>query len=345
MEQARKIFGLKKEAVLLDSWLYITKSMLAIGTGFLLGSMFSVTRLDMISVLLGVMYNLEATNISAVKGGINQLLASFLGAVTTGILVSILGVNVVTIMLGMGLTLYIALKIDYTAVSPVAIFTSIYMTQFLQSDALGNPSIYLTIRLRIFALGLGVAVALLFNFLFSFVYYRKITRKRLEYVKLKLDEVMALTYDYLTKDIAENTISYNPAFSQVFAHIDAVATNLAALEKDPLIPFKVLEKKNLITAMTMISKLKLLAHLAYNSCYMKEVYRVDFQEKHLKSLGDFNHKLKQLDFLKVEPDSDAFMPHFPVPEHDDEEAKRIYENLDLIFTEYNALVELHHQMK
>ncbi len=155
MERSNRFLGLKKEAVLLDSWLYILKSMLAIGTGYILGNMFSVTRLDMISVLLGVMYNLEATNISAVKGGINQLLASFLGAVTTGILVYVFGVNVVTVMFGMGLTLFIALKIDYMAVSPVAIFTSIYMTQYLQSDALGNPSILLTIRLRFFALGHG----------------------------------------------------------------------------------------------------------------------------------------------------------------------------------------------
>src|SRR5690554_1270311 len=118
MEQIKRIIGLRKEAVLLDSWLYILKAMLAIGTGYVFGMMFEVTRLDMISVLLDVMYNLEATNISAVKGGVNQLLASFLGAVTTGILVYFLGVNVLTIMLGMGLTLYMALKIDYRAVSP-----------------------------------------------------------------------------------------------------------------------------------------------------------------------------------------------------------------------------------
>ena len=143
--------GLKREAVLLDSWLYIAKAMCAIGAGFILGKALSITRLDMISVLLGVMYNLEPINVLGLKGGINQLLASTLGALITGFLVYIMGYQVtfLTVALGIGLTLYVALKIDYRMVSPVAIFTSIYMTQFIQSNALGQPSVLLTFRLRI----------------------------------------------------------------------------------------------------------------------------------------------------------------------------------------------------
>lgn len=343
MEKAKRIFGLKKEAILLDSWLYILKSMLAIGTGYILGNMFSVTRLDMISVLLGVMYNLEATNISAVKGGINQLLASFLGALTTGVLVYFLGVNVFTVMLGMGLTLFIALKIDYTAVSPVAIFTSIYMTQFLQSDSMGNPSILLTIRLRIFALGLGVVVAMVFNLIFSLIYYRKITRKRLEYVKLKLDDVMGYTYRYL---MDEETVAtpYNTIFSMAFADIETVSSNLEALSKDPLLPFKILEKEHLDSAKDIVKRMKLMTHLAYDSCYIKDTYKVAFIEKQLKSYHDFINKFIQLDFMNTVPE-DNFMPHYPLNTVADEETERIYENLNLMFSEYNTILEIHQKMK
>jgi hypothetical protein len=343
MEKAKRIFGLKKEAILLDSWLYILKSMLAIGTGYILGNMFSVTRLDMISVLLGVMYNLEATNISAVKGGINQLLASFLGALTTGVLVYFLGVNVFTVMLGMGLTLFIALKIDYTAVSPVAIFTSIYMTQFLQSDSMGNPSILLTIRLRIFALGLGVLVAMVFNLIFSLIYYRKITRKRLEYVKLKLDDVMGYTYRYL---MGEETVAttYNTIFSMAFADIETVSSNLEALSKDPLLPLKILEKEHLDSAKDIVKRMKLMTHLAYDSCYIKDTYKVSFIEKQLKSYHDFINKFIQLDFMNTVPE-DNFMPHYPLNTVADEETERIYENLNLMFSEYNTILEIHQKMK
>ena len=343
MEKAKRIFGLKKEAILLDSWLYILKSMLAIGTGYILGNMFSVTRLDMISVLLGVMYNLEATNISAVKGGINQLLASFLGALTTGVLVYFLGVNVFTVMLGMGLTLFIALKIDYTAVSPVAIFTSIYMTQFLQSDSMGNPSILLTIRLRIFALGLGVVVAMVFNLIFSLIYYRKITRKRLEYAKLKLDDVMGYTYRYLTSEESVTT-PYNTIFSMAFADIETVSSNLEALSKDPLLPFKILEKEHLDSAKDIVKRMKLMTHLAYDSCYIKDTYKVAFIEKQLKSYHDFINKFIQLDFMNTVPE-DNFMPHYPLNTVADEETERIYENLNLMFSEYNTILEIYQKMK
>lgn len=220
------IIGLKKEAILLDSRLYILKAMCAISAGFILGHAFSITRLDMISVLLGVMYNLEAINVSGVKGGINQMLASTLGALTTGLLVYLMGydVTVLTVAIGMGLTLYIALKIDYRMVSPVAIFTSIYMTQFIQRDIAGNPSVLLTFQLRIAALGLGVLIAITFNYLFSFLYYRQIGRRRLEFAKLQsvigLDKSLAELTSQSTDHNANNSV-----LAYVFNDIEMVKSH------------------------------------------------------------------------------------------------------------------------
>lgn len=345
MEQIKRIIGLRKEAVLLDSWLYILKAMLAIGTGYVFGMMFEVTRLDMISVLLGVMYNLEATNISAVKGGVNQLLASFLGAVTTGILVYFLGVNVLTIMLGMGLTLYMALKIDYRAVSPVAIFTSIYMTQFIQSDALGHPSILLTIRLRMLALGLGVVIAILFNLIFSFFYYRKITRKRMEFVRLKLESIMSLTHEYLLENDKPGTMTYNMPFSHVFADIESVTDNIEGLKKEPLIPLDVVQKKNLRTAEDVIRRLKIMTHLAYDSCYTKDTYRVVLHEEELDEFRKFIEELKSLDFMHPVEERITNMPHKKIyPFEDSEGAERIFETLDLMYTEFNTILDLQNKM-
>ena len=346
MEQIKKLIGLRKEAVLLDSCLYILKSMLAIGTGYIFGMMFDVTRLDMISVLLGVMYNLEATNISAVKGGVNQLLASFLGAVTTGILVYFMGVNVFTIILGMGLTLFIALKIDYRAVSPVAIFTSIYMTQFIQSDAMGNPSILLTIRLRMLALGLGVLIAIIFNFIFSFMYYRKITRKRLEFVRLKLSHIMSLTLDYLTDGEKTSGMNYNEPFSHIFADIENVVKNIEALKNEPMIPLNVLEKRNLVNAEEIIKRLKVMAHLSYDSCYTKDTYKTLFRTDDLGEFSIFAGKLNALNFLQSGEENITYMVHRLNDTSDLETgAKRICENIDLIYTEFNTILDYQRKMQ
>lgn len=159
-----KTLGLSQEAYLFDSPLYLTKSLLAIATGYIIGKQFPIAQLDMISVLLGVMYNLEPLNRTSVRSGVSQLIASTIGAAATGILVLAFGVNVFSISIGMVLTLYVCLKINWRLVSPVAIFTSIYMTQYIQVNEAGLPSIWLTFRLRIIALGLGVLIALFYNY-------------------------------------------------------------------------------------------------------------------------------------------------------------------------------------
>ena len=95
-----KTLGLSQEAYLFDSPLYLTKSLLAIATGYIIGKQFPIAQLDMISVLLGVMYNLEPLNRTGVRSGVSQLIASTIGAAATGILVLAFGVNVFSIKIG-----------------------------------------------------------------------------------------------------------------------------------------------------------------------------------------------------------------------------------------------------
>jgi hypothetical protein len=273
--------------------------MLAIGTGYLVGSMFAVTRLDMISVLLGVMYNLQPTNVTAVKGGINQMLASFMGAVTTGILVYFFGPTIVTIVLGMGLTLFIALKIDYKSVSPVAIFTSIYMTQFIQKDMLGNPSIFLTIRLRMLALGLGILIAIIFNFIFSFLYFRNMTFKRMEFMKLSSLDALKLTENYLLEDNMASGIDYNTVFSGVFNNIDSVIGNIQTMSKEPMMRFSEKERNNLEGFSKMANSIKIMVHLAYDACFTKDESKFVLKKEEISSLSALIHSLEKFSFLEI----------------------------------------------
>ncbi len=299
MDKVISLFGLKREAVLLDSWLYILKSMVAISIGFLLGRAFSITRLDMVSVLLGVMYNLEAVNVSGLKGGINQMFASTLAALCTGTLVYLMGYNVtvVTIALGMGLTLFIALRINYRMVSPVAIFTSVYMTQLLQRNAQGIPSVFQTFLVRIAALGLGVMIALSVNFLFSLIYYRKIGKKRLEFVKFQGVAGLRKSLEVLSKS-SDYPVSQS-ILAGVFNDIEMVKANLETMMKENKLPFNRNEKKELDILYEMVKNIKTIIHLAYDCIFVNEEFKITFSEDELRRFKTIVDRLDAMDFTKI----------------------------------------------
>ena len=328
------IFGLKKEAILLDSRLYILKAMCAISAGFILGNAFSITRLDMISVLLGVMYNLEAINVSGVKGGINQMLASTLGALTTGLLVYLMGydVTVFTVAIGMGLTLYIALKIDYRMVSPVAIFTSIYMTQLIQRDLAGNPSVLLTFQLRIAALGLGVLIAVTFNYLFSFLYYRQIGRRRLEFAKLQ--SVIGLDKSLQELTTLSDHNANNTVLAYVFNDIEMVKSNIETMMKETWLPFNLKEKKNLHVIYNVIKSLKIIMHLAYDINYMHFEQKQSVSAADIETLKNIIKILKTMDFTAKEKKSYSMMNVI------DSVDNRISDNIRLMTIEFNVILGL-----
>lgn len=338
MKVLQKIFGLNREAILLDSRLFILKAMVAISLGFILGQFFPFTRLDMVSVLLGVMYNLDAINASGLKGGIQQLLASALGALTTGILVYLTGYNInfVIIALGIGFTLYISLKINYRMVSPVAIFTSIYMTQLLQKDVLGHPSVILTFEVRILALGLGIAIALICNFLFSILYYRKLGKRRLEFVKIQGVIGLKKTKEILLSN-EPAAMSYQPVLAGVFNDIEMVKANLETMMKESQIPFNAKEKQNLKVYYQMIIEVKTMIHLAYDMLYIKGTTSQDIEPSSLNQLDEVINGLQQLDFtdLKRIPTqvADKVDPsQFPKSQ------SRLCDNLNLLAYHYQTMI-------
>lgn len=254
---------LSKEAVLFDSKLYIIKSVLAIATGYLIGKAMPIARIDMISVLLGVMYNLQPTNISGVKSCIEQLEASTLGAACTSILIALFGINVFTVGISMALTIYVSLKINWKMVSPVAIFTCIYMTQNIQKDAFGHPSIWLTFRLRIVALGLGVLIAVIYNYISSFFYYRKMAYKRLQYAKLQLLSGLEYTKEQLESN-GKGGREYLTLFPGVFNDMDLVYTNVDAMIKESKYFFNLLNLDKLKSIQKILKYFRDINHLAYD---------------------------------------------------------------------------------
>jgi len=337
MKSLERILGLKREAVLLDSWLYIFKAMCAISVGFVLGRTFSITRLDMISVLLGVMYNLEPINVSGLKGGINQLLASTLGALITGILVYLMNyqISFATIALGIGLTMYVALKIDYRMVSPVTIFTSIYMTQLLQTNALGQPSVLLTFRLRILALGLGVLVAMVFNLLFSLFYYKKIGRKRVEFVKLHSINAIKHTIKGLQNPQLIQSSEF--VLASVFNDVDMVKANIETMMKERFVPFNHKERVQLSNLLEVVMHIKNMTHCAYDNLFIAHNLGEIIEPNDLNQMNEIVNKLEEIDFLNKK-ETKSISVSFS------SSSTRMSQNVKLMTQECQSILSIYNQL-
>jgi hypothetical protein len=303
MRKVIKFIGLSDEAILFDAKLYIIKSMFAIATGYVIGMYFPITRLDMISVLLGVMYNLEPINVTGIKGGIGQLLASTIGAACTGILILIFGINVFTLAFGMALTLYVCLKINWRMVSPVAIFTCIYMTQFVQNDPLGIPSIWLTFRLRIAALGLGVIIAIFFNYVFSRFYYNNLANKRLQFAKNTVLSGLEYTYDELKNPREKKSRAYVTIFPSIFNDLDLVHANVQVMVKESKILFHLLETENLGKIQKTLQHFRDINHLTYDINYTiwREGNNIKLENDVVLVLEEVINTLKKIDFVSKKP--------------------------------------------
>ena len=221
-------FKLSRQAMLFDSYLYVLKGFLSILTGTILFHSHPIIGKDMISMLFGMMMTLEPSNIMGIKSGLSQIKASILGGVVSAFFVMAFGVSPLTISLAVALTMYVSLKFNWRFVSPVAIFTAIYMTQYIQLDALGDPSMLLTFRLRLMALGAGIAVAVLFNFIFSKFFHNRMLRKRIVYVVESLSDALEV---YIREEKDGDLIGLKSNITGLFADIDLVISHLTDFSK------------------------------------------------------------------------------------------------------------------
>lgn len=244
MRNKRLPVWLSREAMLYDSPLYILKSFLGVFTAYILFAGHPIIGKDMISVLFAMVLTLEPVNRSGLRSGINQVKATLLGGLVSALLVGFLGVNYVTIPLAVALTMYMALVINWRFVSPVAIFTAIYMTQLVQVDALGNPSMLLTFRLRMLALAAGIVVAIFYNYIFSLFFYKSMLKKRLTFASGALKSLMAET----------PTTAHKERIVALLTDIDAIQIQLIDMQSD---------KKNSEEVMTYIKGVKDLRDLSH----------------------------------------------------------------------------------
>lgn len=298
MKKLIKPFMLPKEAILLDSWLYILKSMPALGIAYFIGLSLPQLQLDMISLMLGVMYNLEPINKFGFKSAKDQMITSALGGLITGLLIIGMGysINVLTVSLGIGLTIYVSLLVDYRFVSPAALFTSIYMTQLLRLNAQGQPDVWITLGVRLLSLGLGIGVAMVFNVVFSKLYYRNLIQKRLEFVKEKVRESLEATRAVYRQSVPSS--GQSSILASAFNDIEMVKANIESIILEQA---KTLSSDRLLVLnheLQRLIALKNILHLAYDGLYRWENGESKPNHDGLDVLDKVIDGLKKLDYTQ-----------------------------------------------
>ena len=271
MKKAIDFIKLKKEAYLFDTKLYIFKTFVAVLTAYLIGHRLPFVQKDMISILFGMMMTLEPVTVTGIRSGLNQIVATILGALATTVIIMFIGINFITVALSVSATILLCLKINWREVSPVAIFTSIYMTQYVQYTVKGEPSETLTFLLRILALSFGVLIAILYNFLFSLFFYQRMERKRIAH----LFGTISAHLEFIKVGLIENQVSTfyreKETLSSTFAGIDWLTTLLRDKEREEQFKKRISpNSRHQEVAMfkKMLRCLRNITHLIYDMLYL-----------------------------------------------------------------------------
>lgn len=240
----KKVFGkllLNREARLFDSHLYILKGFLGVLIGYVLFETHSFIGRDMISLLFGMMLALEPVNTTGLKSGLNQVKASLVGGISTALIVGLFGINFITVPIAMAVTMYISLLIDWKSILPVAMFTSIYMTQVIQYTAAGDASMLITLQLRFLSLGAGVLIAFVLNYLFSLLFYKSMIRKRVVFLLEQTSTLMGRYIEHMKSHDVPKLKVLKREMPLIFGDINYVYGHITDLrsERKKRVDFKV----------------------------------------------------------------------------------------------------------
>ncbi|PKM67706.1 MAG: hypothetical protein CVU95_06405 [Firmicutes bacterium HGW-Firmicutes-2] len=286
---------INKEARLFDTKEFLLKAFVAVLIGSFVGESIPYVSKDMISVLFGMMLTLEPVNLTGIRSGFKQVEASVIGALITGLILSLLGYNPWSAALSVTVTLYVSLLINWREFSVVAVFTSIYMAQYVQLDLLGNPSEIETFKLRITALITGVAIAMFVNLLFSFMGYKHMMEKRVFHLLEQISKKTNAIYQMLSLHNYEDTHKIMKDYGDLFNNLNWINGTILDYQKD-FFTFKNEQKSvKLEKIIKMTELLREMSHITYDICF--RLSKGDHGYKEPEFVECFEHILHRMDQL------------------------------------------------
>ncbi|MFT4145645.1 MAG: aromatic acid exporter family protein [Mobilitalea sp.] len=336
----KKVFGffsLDKEAYLFDSRLYIIKAMAAVLATYLVVQHLPLVNKDLISVLFGLMMTLEPVTVTGIRSGLRQIVATLIGAIVTAVIISVFGISIWTSAISISATLFVCLKINWREVSPVAIFTSIYMTNFIQYTANGDPSIPRTFELRVLALGIGILMAVLFNFLFSLFFYRRMERKRIAHIVSTLTGYLEIIKNGLELSSMAQVEQMKESIQDTFKGIDWLVALVRDKEKEAKIKHKILFFSKVnggnTTFQEVLIALRNISHLIYDTAYSITNPKYPIDEKDCQAIiVQLSELIEECNYVATQYREDAKNNKTTevLKAYDTLENKRINDNLDEI---------------
>lgn len=301
-------FVKNENANLFDTREYVLKVfisvLLAVGITSLDNPVSNYIGIDMISLLFGMMLTLEPVNTSGFKSGLGQIKASIIGACITGLVLCILPevgepatqYSILAIALGITLTAYVTIMINFREMMVVAVFTAIYMTQFVQTNAAGYPSEVHTLALRLAALGAGVVIAMIVNFVFSLFGYRKITNKRVFYILKDLHTKLNNIRIAMNNKDKEEVAKVMRELPVLFNTIDWILGTLQDMkvdQKNVRIAYKGMDIDKAIRSCIILRDL---THLTYDLCY--RIYRDETEYFSEEFTSSFSERVGYIETMK-----------------------------------------------
>lgn len=299
---------LKKEAYLFDAKLYILKTLVSVSVAYMVVRNLPLVQKDMISVLFGLMMTLEPVTVTGIRSGLRQITATVLGALATAIIITAFGNNVLTVALSVSATLFLCLKINWREVSPVAIFTSIYMSQYVQHSINGEPSVILTFQLRIMALGIGILIAVLSNFVFSLFFYKRMEKKRIVYLLVSISNHIKQIKNAMEEVSMEKLCNEKELLQGTFGGIDWLSSLVKDKEKEATFKRKVRlnsHYEEIISFQKVLLSLRSINHLIYDVTYVleQELFQLNGNDK-IIIFYRFDKLTKECDYLASHYEND-----------------------------------------
>lgn len=306
VEAVKSKLLLGENARLFDTKEYLLKTFLAVLIAAYVGANNDYVSKDMISLLFGMMLTLEPVNMSGIRSGLSQIEATIIGAIVTGIVVSLLGYGILATAIAITITLYVCMIINWQQLMIVAVFTSIYMTQYVQLDTLGNASEIETFKLRMAALGTGVIIAFLVNFVFSLIGYRRMANKRIFYVSKELHDHMTIIREGLIKkDVVSIQVEMSK-LQNLFNMIDMITGTLHDVKKDRerfKVVYRHFDADQFIKYSTGIRGV---THQVYDLCMRVEMNAELYFDNEF--LAEYEERIKYFEEIK-----ESFIKHEDIP--------------------------------
>lgn len=259
----KTILSLPEEAKLLGTWSFIVKASVAMLAAFALGRYIPIANRDMISFLFAMMLSLEPVSATGFKRGLDQFRATLIGGLVSGLIVAVVGINPLGLALSIGVILYLTLLKDWRNLSVVALFTGIYMTQFIQLSPDGTADILMTMLVRITALTTGIIFAMVFNALVSITYIRHLPAKRICFIHFRLSKHIRRLVDKLETQLPLSDAAHL-SMANLFNDIDWNHQLLKDLETDPLLKAGRLSPQEVARAIKTFEHMRTLSHYLFD---------------------------------------------------------------------------------